>query len=57
VSPLIDIDLRIAKLREEIANEKAMSPTVQIELTLLLEERANIIEEIGRPPESERRSG
>jgi chromosome segregation ATPase len=43
---LVDLDLRIEKLREEIESGKTCSPTAQVELTILLQDRERLIQAI-----------
>jgi hypothetical protein len=50
VKPLFDVDLRIAKLREQMAARKATLST-GIELDDLLLQRATLIAEIGKEQE------
>jgi hypothetical protein len=47
---LIEIDIKIAKLREEIARGMANAQIQQAELTVLLDQRAKLIEQIAQKP-------
>jgi hypothetical protein len=46
--PLIQIDLKIAKLRKEIATGTANAQIQQVELTELLDERAKLIAQLAQ---------